>query len=106
MRLLLTLLLFSAVAAQAFLFDGASDKKAAAGLEKNGPNHPQYHGPKPPVCHTVWVSRPGNMPVRYYYETTTKDIKAGFAQAEKTFAGYQGQSSRTEQIYTYKGICH
>lgn len=34
MRLMLALLLFSAAPARAFLFGGASDKKAAAGLEK------------------------------------------------------------------------
>lgn len=82
------------------------DLADAAGLEKYGPYPPQYYGPNPPVCHTIWVSRPGNMPVRYYFETTTKDIKAGFMQAEKSFADYQGQSTRTEKRYTYQGICH
>lgn len=86
--------------------ESLGDLAAAAGLEKHGPYPPQYYGPQPPVCHPIWVSRPGNMPVRYFYETTTKDIKAGFVQAEKSFGDYQGQSSRTEKIYTYQGICH
>ncbi|MBU2572735.1 MAG: hypothetical protein KKH28_01480 [Elusimicrobia bacterium] len=87
--------------------ESLGDLAEAAGLEdKHGPNPPQYHGPNPPVCHTVWVTRPGSQHVRYFYETTTKDIKAGFLQAEKSFADYQGQSSRTEKVYTYEGRCH
>ncbi|OGS49481.1 MAG: hypothetical protein A3J79_13355 [Elusimicrobia bacterium RIFOXYB2_FULL_62_6] len=82
------------------------DLAEAAGLDKHGPNPPVYHGPNPPVCHPVWVSRPGSQHVRYFYETTTKDIKAGFVQGEKTFGDYQGQSSRTEKVYTYQGHCH
>lgn len=93
---------------EALNMDSASlgDLAQAAGLEKHGPQPPQFHGPQPPVCHTVWVTRPGNMPVSYYFETTTKDLKAGFVQAEKSFGDYQGQSVTTEKIYTYQGICH
>jgi len=69
---------------------------------------PGTHGPQPypgPVCHPVWVSRPGYQYVRFYYETTTKDITAKFLQGDKNLADYQGQSSNTKKIYTYQDTC-
>lgn len=65
-----------------------------------------YPGPNPvPVCHTVWVNRPGYMYVRYYYETTLRDIAARFVQGGKNLADYQGHASNTETIYTYRSEC-
>ncbi|MDO8803964.1 MAG: hypothetical protein Q7R35_06015, partial [Elusimicrobiota bacterium] len=76
-------------------------------------NHGQYPGQYPhpgqyntPNCHTVWVSRPGSMFVRYFIETTLRDINAKFVQGEKTLAGYQGKASSSERIYTYQGTCN
>lgn len=66
--------------------------------------HPgQYNTPN---CHTVWVSRPGSMFVRYYVETTLRDINAKFVQGEKNLADYQGKASSSERIYTYQGTCN
>ena len=66
--------------------------------------HPGHYNT--PNCHTVWVSRPGTMFVRYYIETTLRDINAKFVQGEKTLAGYQGNASSSERIYTYQGTCN
>ncbi len=71
---------------------------------------PQFNGPVPPpphvpVCNTIWVSRPGTMFVRYYYETTTRDLKADFVQAGKTLGSYTGQSVETRQVNTYESNC-
>ena len=68
----------------------------------------QFNGPVPytPTCSTVWVTRPGNMYVRFYYETTTRDINARFVQGEKTLASYLGQASETQKINTYQGMCN
>ncbi|OIO03253.1 MAG: hypothetical protein AUJ51_04630 [Elusimicrobia bacterium CG1_02_56_21] len=64
-------------------------------------NNPGYT----PNCYTVWQDRPGNMYVRYYNETTFRDINAGFVQGEKSLANYKGRASSTERIYTYQGQC-
>jgi len=66
----------------------------------------QYPGYYPPGCSTIWVSRPGTMYVRYYYETTTRDISARFVQGEKNLADYQGKASNTEKINTSQGSCN
>ncbi len=111
-------------------------EKAAAEISKFGPNNgfpypgqipsvpnPQYNpypgqypGPYPgqfnnppgytPVCNTMWVTRPGNMYVRFYYETTTRDINAKFVQGAKNLADYTGQASDTQKINTYQGSCN
>ena len=92
-------------------------KKAAADISKLAPGSigeipsmpaPQFAGPVPytPTCNTIWVTRPGNMYVRYYYETTTRDINAKFVQGEKSLANYQGQASETQKINTYQGTCN
>lgn len=77
---------------------------------KNPGQHPypgQFNNPgHTPVCNTVWVSRPGSMYVRYFVETTLRDISAKFVQGEKSLAGYQGHASSSERIYTYQGTCH
>lgn len=80
-------------------------------LTKNYGQYPQYPGyypgyPGSAGCSTIWVSRPGTMYVRYYYETTTRDISARFVQGEKNLADYQGKASNTEKINTYQGSCN
>ncbi len=80
-------------------------------LTKNFGQYPQYPGyypgyPNSPHCSTIWVSRPGTMYVRYYIETTTRDISARFVQGEKNLADYQGKASSTEKINTYQGFCN
>ncbi len=76
------------------------------------PGAPGFNGPNPgpvphtPVCNTVWVNRPGNMYVRFYYETTLRDINASFMQAGKSLADFQGHASSTEKIITYQGQCY
>lgn len=98
------------------------DSKVAAGEIPSVPNpqyrpYPgqfpgQYPGQfnNPPVyapnCSTVWVNRPGNMQVRFYYETTTRDINAKFVQGEKNLANYVGQASDTRKVNTYQGSCY
>lgn len=62
--------------------------------------------PHPPVCQTIWVSRPGNMNVRFYYETTNRDITASFMQSVKNLGDFQGHASSTEKIITYRGQCY
>jgi len=73
------------------------------------PNPGQYPGgynqPPVPNCHPVWVTRYGWQYVRFYYETTTKDITASFAQADKNLADYKGTGSKTEKIYTFQSQC-
>ncbi|MBI4802131.1 MAG: hypothetical protein HY796_06370 [Elusimicrobia bacterium] len=92
--------------------DSEAFNDLAASVEELGekygpyPGPGQYYGPQPPVCHPVWVTRPGRQYVRFYYETTTKDIAARFVQSDKNLADYQGRSSRTEKIYTYQGQCY
>lgn len=88
---------------------GAVPSVPAAEVSKNHGQHPgqhpgQYHNT--PNCHTVWVSRPGSMFVRYYIETTSRDINAKFVQGEKNLADYQGKASSSERIYTYQGTCN
>lgn len=62
--------------------------------------------PHTPVCHTVWVNRPGTMYVRYYHETTLRDINTSFVQGDKTLASYKGNSSVSRTVYTYQSQCH
>lgn len=97
------------------------DSSAAAGEMPSVPNpeftkNPgQYPGQYPgqfnnppmhtPVCNTIWVSRPGNQQVRFYYETTTRDINTNFVQGEKTLANFVGQASDTRKVNTYQGSC-
>jgi len=69
----------------------------------NGPNPGPM--PHPPVCQTIWVTRPGNMYVRFYYETTIRDINASFMQAAKSLGEFQGRASSTEKVITYQGQC-
>lgn len=73
----------------------------------NGGGHGGQYGPYPgtPNCHTEWVSRPGSMYVRFYYETTLRDIKAGFVQGSVSLADYQGHASSTKTVYTYQSQC-
>lgn len=66
----------------------------------------QFNNPYTPVCHTIWVTRPGNMQVRFFYETTTRDISARFVQGEKILANYAGQASDTRKVNTYQGSCY
>ena len=80
-------------------------------LTKNHGQYPQYPGQYPgyynnPNCSTVWVSRPGTMHVRYYYETTTRDISARFVQGAKNLADYQGRASSIEKVNTYQSNCN
>ena len=75
------------------------------------PGGPGFNGPQPgpmphpPVCNTIWVSRPGNMYVRFHYETTNRDINAGFMQGANNLGDFQGHASSTEKIVTYQGQC-
>jgi hypothetical protein len=69
----------------------------------NGPTPPMPH---PPVCNTIWVTRPGNMYVRFYYETTLRDITASFMQGVKNLGDFQGHASSTEKVITYQGQCY
>ena len=74
------------------------------------PGHPEHagpaHGQLPPNCHTVWATRYGERFVRYYYETTDRDISARFLRGEKNLADYSGHASDTEKVYTFQGECH
>ncbi len=70
-----------------------------------GPYPGQYGHPPAPNCHPVWVTRIGRQYVRFFYETTTKEITAGFVQADKDLADYKGSSSKTEKIYTFQSVC-
>ncbi|MDD2804653.1 MAG: hypothetical protein PHV33_03800 [Elusimicrobiales bacterium] len=73
---------------------------------RNYPN-PGHIAPPPytPVCHTVWVTRPGQRYVRYYVETTDRDIDAGFVQNGKTLGSFKGHSRQNETVYTYQSDC-
>ncbi len=70
--------------------------------------HPGYPGvaPHTPVCHTVWVTQYGTRYVRYFVETTFRDIEAGFVQNGKTLGSFAGKSAQSRNIYTYQGQCH
>ncbi len=76
------------------------------------PGGPGFNGPIPgpvphtPVCNTIWVTRPGNMYVRFYYETTNRDITASFMQGVKNLGDFQGHASSTERVVTYQGPCY
>lgn len=75
--------------------------------DKGHPN-PGHIAPPPytPVCHTVWVTQYGTRYVRYYVETTFRDIEAGFVQNGKTLGSFAGKSAQSRNIYTYQGQCH
>lgn len=71
---------------------------------------PQFNGPVPPpphtpTCHTQWISMNGYKYVRYYVETTTRDIKSDFVQAGRTLGSYSGRSVENRDVYTYEGQC-
>ena len=68
----------------------------------NGQMPPPYHTP---VCNTIWVNRPGTMYVRYYVETTLRDITANFVQNGKTLGTYTGHASDGRTVYTYQSQC-
>ncbi|OGR64204.1 MAG: hypothetical protein A2X31_13110 [Elusimicrobia bacterium GWB2_63_22] len=68
---------------------------------------PQFNGPVPyaPTCHTQWITMNGYKYVRYYVETTTRDIKSDFVQAGRTLGSYSGLSVEHRDVYTYEGQC-
>ncbi|OGR52373.1 MAG: hypothetical protein A2049_00415 [Elusimicrobia bacterium GWA2_62_23] len=71
--------------------------------------YPGQFGPVPPhtpTCYTQWVSRPGTRYVRYFIETTDRDIDAGFVQNGKTLGSFKGHSTQNETVYTYQSDCH
>lgn len=70
--------------------------------------NPGYYpqGPNAPTCYTQWISRPGTRYVRYYIETTDRDIDAGFVQNGKTLGSFKGHSTQNETVYTYQSDCH
>lgn len=71
-------------------------------------NYPGHVAPPPhytPVCHTQWVTRPGQRYVRYFIETTLRDIDASFVQAGKTLGSFKGHSKQNETVYTYQSDC-
>lgn len=80
-------------------------------VEEKGHHPPPPHGVNPPppphhpVCHTIWISRPGTQYVRYYYKTTTRGLLADFVQNGKTLASFDGTSTETERVYTYQSSC-
>ncbi len=89
-------------------FETATPVPAPVEASARPPFPGPYPGPYPgpgPVCHPVWVTRYGYQNVRFYYETTTKDITASFIQSAKNLADYQGRASTTEKIYTYQSVC-
>lgn len=74
--------------------------------EKNGPYPGQFaQPPHTPVCYTQWVTRPGTRYVRYFIETTLRDIDAGFVQNGKTLGSFKGHSAQNETVYTYQSDC-
>lgn len=74
--------------------------------ERGHPNPGHFNNPPhTPVCHTQWVSRPGWMDVRYYIETTMRDLNVNFVQGDKSLGAYKGNSSVSERVYTYQGRC-
>ncbi len=110
----------SEMAAARTLAEGISEFAAASAVEAPEASNPEMAGdkhtpppghiappppPHQPVCHTVWMDRPGTMYVRYYLETTLRDLKAGFVQEGRTLASYTGNSSETRRMYTYQGPC-
>jgi len=46
------------------------------------------------------------MYVRFYYETTNRDITASFMQGVKNLGDFQGHASSTEKVITYQGQCY
>lgn len=86
--------------------DELAPKVEAAILEFGKQPAPgQFAPPQPPSCYPTWVTRYGWQYVRFYVETTTKDITAGFVQADKSLAEYKGTGSTNEKIYTYQSVC-
>ncbi|MEI7528245.1 MAG: hypothetical protein WCK76_04815 [Elusimicrobiota bacterium] len=82
----------------------ASDPAPAGG--RHDPHHGSFGQPyHPSGCYTQWFSRPGNRYVRYYEETTLRDINADFVKAGRKAANYKGHSSQTRNVYTYQGEC-
>jgi hypothetical protein len=68
--------------------------------------HPgNFAAPHQPVCHTVWVSRPGQRYVRYFIETTSRDIDASFVQAGRNLGSFKGHSKQNRTVYTYQSDC-
>ena len=77
-------------------------------VEDRGHPNPGHIAPPPhytPVCHTVWVNRPGQRYVRYFVETTLRDIDASFVQAGRNLGSFKGHSQQNETIYTYQSDC-
>jgi len=76
-------------------------------VEDRNPPGPGGFAPPPhtPTCYTQWVNRPGNRQVRYYIETTLRDIDASFVQSGRTLGGFKGHSTQNETVYTYQGQC-
>lgn len=72
-----------------------------------GQPYPGYYpqGPNAPTCYTQWVTRPGTRYVRYFIETTLRDIDAGFVQNGKTLGSFKGHSAQNQTIYTYQSDC-
>ena len=86
--------------------DELAPKVEAAILEFGKQPAPgQFVPPQPPSCYPTWVTRYGWQNVRFYFETTTKDITASFVQADKSLADYKGTGSTTEKVYTYQSVC-
>lgn len=77
------------------------DRPLPPGAGPMPPPPPPYH----PVCTTQWVNMYGYRDVRYYYQTTNKDINASFVQGARNLGDYQGHASSTQQMYTYQGVC-
>jgi hypothetical protein len=70
-----------------------------------GPGAGPMPPPHVPTCTTQYVTQFGYRDVRYYNQTTDKDINASFVQGAKDLGDYQGHASSTQQIYTYQGVC-
>lgn len=77
--------------------------------DKYGPVGPGFNPPPPPytpTCYTTWVTRPGQRQVRYYIETTLRDIDASFVQNGKNLGAFKGHSQQDKTVYTYQGQCY
>lgn len=83
----------------------ASQPEMVADRNPVGPGFNPPPPPYQPVCSTVWVTRPGQRQVRYYIESTLRDIDAGFVQAGKTLGSFKGHSQQDRTVYTYQGQC-
>ncbi|MDA8130326.1 MAG: hypothetical protein M0011_02360 [Elusimicrobia bacterium] len=69
---------------------------------------PDFQGQPPhvPNCYTQWVTQWGHQNVTFHFQTTTRDLAAGFVQGDQTLGSYTGKSVETEKIYTYQGQCY